>query len=74
MYLLNAAGIKMKDVLAFGDDSPDIDMLSECGISVAMANAIPGILNIAEYQTASNDDDGVALVLERLIERASSIE
>src|SRR4030042_860074 len=55
-------------VIAFGDDVPDIDMLSACGISIAVANAVPEVKEVADYCTASNDDDGVAIVLERIIE------
>lgn len=67
-YLLNPQGITLDNVMAFGDDIPDIEMLSECGISIAMANASPEILSIAKYHTVSNDDDGVAVVLERLFD------
>jgi Cof subfamily protein (haloacid dehalogenase superfamily) len=65
--LLVPNGISFQDVIAFGDDLPDLDMLQACGISVAMANALPEIKSAAKYETASNDDDGVAVVLERLL-------
>jgi len=53
-------------VLAFGDDYVDIDLIRDCGWSVAVDNAIPEIKSLARYGTASNDDYGVAMVLERL--------
>ena len=65
--LLNSQSISIGNVMAFGDDLPDLDMLQACGISVAMANAIPEIKSAAQYETASNDDDGVAIVLEQLL-------
>jgi Cof subfamily protein (haloacid dehalogenase superfamily) len=65
--LLEPHGISLEETLAFGDDLPDLDMLQGCGISVAMANAIPEIKSIARYETASNDEDGVAVVLERML-------
>jgi hypothetical protein len=65
--LLDPQGISLNDVLAFGDDFPDLDMLRECGISVAMANALPQIKAVCKYHTASNDEDGVALVLEKML-------
>lgn len=65
--LLEPAGVELGDVLAFGDDVPDLGLVSACGISVAVANAIPEIKYAARYETASNDDDGVALVLEKLM-------
>lgn len=65
--LLNPHGISLNDVLALGDDLPDVDMLQECDISIAMANAFPEVKAVCKYQTASNDEDGVALVLEAML-------
>ena len=65
--LLKSTDISLMDVLSFGDDFVDIDLMRDCGWSVAMDNAIPEIKNIAKYHTASNDNNGVAIVLERLI-------
>ena len=65
--LLKSADIPLTDVLSFGDDFVDIDLISECGWSVAVDNAIPEIKKIAKYHTASNDNNGVAIVLERLV-------
>ena len=65
--LLEPQGISLSEVLAFGDDLPDLDMLQACGIPVAMANAFPEVKTVCKYQTASNDEDGVALVLEKLL-------
>jgi hydroxymethylpyrimidine pyrophosphatase-like HAD family hydrolase len=42
-------------------------MLQACGIPVAMANAITEIKSVAQYETASNDEDGVAIVLEQML-------
>ncbi|MFC1920591.1 HAD family hydrolase [Chloroflexota bacterium] len=66
--LLGSSQISLDNVVAFGDDIPDIEMLQQCGIPVAMANAIPEVKEICSYQTASNDDDGVAIVLEKILE------
>ena len=52
---------------AIGDDIPDMDMLRECGISIAVANAVAEVKAVSNYQTASNDDDGVAMVLEQIL-------
>jgi Cof subfamily protein (haloacid dehalogenase superfamily) len=65
--LLTPLGISLSEVLAFGDDVPDIGMLRECGISVAVANALPEVKSVCAFQTASNDDNGVAMVLERML-------
>lgn len=67
-HLLLSREIAMDDVLAFGDDIPDVDLLASCGTAVAMANAVPEVLSLCRYSTTSNDDDGVAVVLERVLE------
>lgn len=51
--------------IAFGDMPNDIPMLALSGIGVAMENAHPDAKAAADEVTASNDDDGVAKVLER---------
>lgn len=53
------------EVLAFGDMPNDLPMLEWAGHSVAVATAHPEVLAAADEVTASNDDDGVAQVLER---------
>src|SRR4051812_43012620 len=60
-------GISSDEVMAFGDMPNDLPMLSWAGHAVAVANAHPDVLAIADEVTASNDDDGVALVIERLL-------
>ena len=59
-------GIDQADVIAFGDYPNDVPMLSWAGRGVAVANAHAEVLAVADEVTASNDDDGVAIVLERL--------
>jgi len=59
-------GVTAADVVAFGDMLNDLPMLTWAGHSVAVANAHPQVLAVADEITASNDQDGVALVLERL--------
>jgi hydroxymethylpyrimidine pyrophosphatase-like HAD family hydrolase len=65
--LLTGAGISLDDVLSFGDDYVDIDLIRDCGWSVAVENAVSEIKSLAKYSTASNDDHGVAIVLEDLV-------
>jgi Cof subfamily protein (haloacid dehalogenase superfamily) len=66
--LLSSRQISLKNVIAFGDDIPDIGLLAACGMSIAVANAAPEVKAAARYCTASNDDDGVAMVLEKILE------
>jgi Cof subfamily protein (haloacid dehalogenase superfamily) len=65
--LCERAGIDRADVVAFGDMPNDLAMLEWAGRSVAVANAHAEVLVIADEVTASNDEGGVAQVLERLL-------
>jgi Cof subfamily protein (haloacid dehalogenase superfamily) len=58
-------GITAEEVVAFGDMPNDVPMLYWAGLGVAMGNAHPDAVAAADEVTASNDDDGVARVLER---------
>lgn len=62
-----ARGITAQEVVAFGDMPNDLEMLAWAGTSYAMANAHPDVLAGTTGRTASNNDDGVALVIERLV-------
>ncbi|MEN3341709.1 MAG: hypothetical protein V7644_1113 [Actinomycetota bacterium] len=68
--LCDELGIAAADVVAFGDHLNDLPMLSWAGQAVAVANAHPELTEVADEVTASNDEDGVALVLERLVASA----
>ena len=59
-------GIASEDVIAFGDMPNDLPMLRWAGHAVAVANAHPELLAAADEVTTSNDEAGVARVLERL--------
>jgi Cof subfamily protein (haloacid dehalogenase superfamily) len=53
------------DVIAFGDMPNDLEMLRWAGHGVAMGNAHPALREVADEITATNADDGLAVVLER---------
>lgn len=57
--------ISADEVIAFGDNFNDLDMLEYAGLSVAMGNAPVEIKQAAKEVTASNNEDGIALILER---------
>ncbi|MFI6765680.1 HAD family hydrolase [Streptomyces sp. NPDC050355] len=61
-------GITPDEVVAFGDMPNDIEMLSWAGTSYAMANAHPEVLAATTHRTASNNDDGVAIVIEEILQ------
>ena len=58
-------GVTAEEVVAFGDMPNDLPMLAWAGHAVAVGNAHPEVLAVADEVTGSNDDDGVASVLER---------
>lgn len=60
-------GIQRAEVLALGDNRNDVEMLRWAGRGVAVANAVPEALEAADEVTLSNDDDGVALVVEGVL-------
>ncbi|WP_329565789.1 HAD family hydrolase [Kitasatospora sp. NBC_01266] len=64
-------GIDRSEVVAFGDMPNDLEMLAWAGTSYAVANAHPEVLAAVAQHTLSNQDDGVARVIEELITRAT---
>ncbi len=62
-----AQGIDAADVCAFGDMPNDLPMLRWAGRSFGVANAHPEVLDVVDEVCASNEDDGVAQVLEALL-------
>lgn len=55
-------------MVAFGDMPNDLEMLTWAGSSYAMANAHPEVLAATPARTAANSEDGVAVVIERILE------
>lgn len=49
---------------AFGDDVNDLEMLQNCGVGVAVANAVGEVKDAADYICGTNDNDGVAKWIE----------
>ncbi|MFE6036255.1 Cof-type HAD-IIB family hydrolase [Streptomyces sp. NPDC056452] len=60
-------GISQSEVVAFGDMPNDVEMLSWAGASFAMGNAHPAAVAAASGVTLSNNEDGVAVVIERIL-------
>ncbi|MEU4209905.1 Cof-type HAD-IIB family hydrolase [Streptomyces sp. NPDC026206] len=65
-------GIKAAETIAFGDMPNDVPMFGWAAHGVAMANAHTELKAVADELTASNDDDGIAVVLERLFPPAAA--
>ncbi|HWC35595.1 MAG TPA: HAD family hydrolase [Mycobacteriales bacterium] len=64
--LIAGHGLSAAEVIAFGDMPNDVEMLAWAGCGVAVANAHPEVLAVADEVTGTNDADGVAEVLERV--------
>ena len=65
--LVGNLGLKLTDIVAFGDDYNDVEMIRDCGIGVAVANAISEVKSVADYICDTNDNDGVAKWIEERI-------
>ena len=65
-HLTKQWGLDMHNIIAFGDDVNDVDMVRDSGIGVAVANAVPEVKAVADRITLSNDEEGVGLVLQEL--------
>ncbi len=59
----NYQHISMNEVIAFGDNYNDIEMLKAVGLGIAMGNANEDVLKIANKHTESNKNDGIAKAL-----------
>jgi Cof subfamily protein (haloacid dehalogenase superfamily) len=60
-------GVAREEIMAIGDSFNDIEMIEYAGLGVAMGNARPEVLAIADVITGTNQEDGVAQVLERYV-------
>lgn len=60
-------GIRREEIITVGDNLNDMEMLEYAGLGVAMGNAPDKVKSKANYVTASNNDDGLAKFLEKLL-------
>lgn len=66
-HLAQELGIPLEEVMGIGDGGNDIHLVETCGIGVAMGNAVSEVKEKADYITATNDHDGVALAIEKFV-------
>lgn len=65
--LCNRLNINQSEVIAIGDSENDLSMIHFAGLGVAMGNGDENIKRQSDYITDSNDEDGVAKVIEKFI-------
>src|SRR5690606_15624796 len=61
------AGVRMEETVAVGDSLNDLAAIRAAGLGVAMGNAQEAVKEAADAVTATNEEDGVALVIRRYI-------
>ncbi len=66
-HLAASLGISMSQVMAFGDYDNDLPLLSQCGYSVAMGNALPEVKDTCRFLTKTNEECGVAYGIHALL-------
>jgi len=66
VVLADLLGIKHEEIIAVGDNFNDMEMLKFAGLGVAMGNAPDLVKRVADIVTASNDQDGVAKLIEMM--------
>ena len=65
--LLGILGISREEMIACGDGYNDLTMIQYAGLGIAMENAVFPVRKAADYITASNEEDGVALAVEKFL-------
>ena len=60
-------GVDLKDIIAFGDEGNDLEMIEKAGIGVAMGNATDEVKAVSDYICGTNDNDGIARWLEEFL-------
>ncbi|WP_050606522.1 sugar-phosphatase [Clostridium niameyense] len=65
--LAEKLGIKQDEVMCIGDAENDIHMVEYAGLGVAMGNAFPQLKKVANYITKTNEEHGVAHVIEKFV-------
>ncbi len=66
-FLAPQLGVALAEVIAVGDNLNDLEMIRTAGLGVAMGNAPAEVKSHADYVTASNNDEGLAIVIERFV-------
>lgn len=65
--MLETIGMSREDAICCGDGFNDVSMIKYAGVGVAMGNAQPAVKEVADYITATNDEDGLVQVIDRFM-------
>ena len=72
-WLCDHLGIGLEETIVVGDGDNDLEVLEVAGLAVAMGNAVPKAMELADAVVADNDHDGIAEVVERWLMGPSEI-
>lgn len=64
-FLMEKMNIKKEEIIAIGDNINDKVMIENAGIGVAMGQSTPVITQIADFVTTGNNEEGVAIALQK---------
>ena len=67
MEVCSKCGITAQEIMAFGDDFSDVEMLKLCGRGIAMGNSIASVKDIADQVIGTNDEDGIATYINSIL-------
>ena len=67
LSLAQMLGCRREEVMAMGDGNNDLGLMKAAGLSVAMGNSAPEVVEAADYVTKDNEHDGVALAVRRYV-------
>ena len=65
--LVSKLGININDIIFFGDGSNDMELIKNAGLGIAMGNALDEVKEVADDIADTNDNNGVALYLRKLM-------
>jgi Cof subfamily protein (haloacid dehalogenase superfamily) len=65
--MLDAFDISASEVVYFGDDHDDVEPIKKCGLGIAVSNGIEEVKAAADHVVKSNDEDGVAVFIEKVL-------
>lgn len=66
-FLIKKLNIDKNEVITIGDNINDKKMIEQAGLGIVMGGSTPKVMEVADYVTDTNNNDGVAKALEKFI-------